>query len=84
MDAIPRDRSFGNARLARQLLETMMTSQARRLGGLASPSLADLTTLLPEDLPVRRGPGSAALPVRTDARRPVPAGVRCAVASLRG
>jgi SpoVK/Ycf46/Vps4 family AAA+-type ATPase len=51
VDAIPRDRSFGNARLARQLLETMMTSQARRLGGLASPSLADLTTLLPEDLP---------------------------------
>ncbi len=51
VDAIPRDRSFGNARLARQLLETMMTSQARRLGGLPSPSLADLTTLLPEDLP---------------------------------
>ncbi|NIL54745.1 AAA family ATPase [Streptomyces sp. 2BBP-J2] len=54
VDAIPRDRSFGNARLARQLLETMMTSQARRLGGLASPSLADLTTLLPEDLPGRQ------------------------------
>ncbi|MET9152627.1 right-handed parallel beta-helix repeat-containing protein [Streptomyces griseoflavus] len=52
VDGIPRDRSFGNARLARQLLETMMTSQARRLGGLRSPSLADLTTLLPEDLPV--------------------------------
>ncbi|MFF3713935.1 right-handed parallel beta-helix repeat-containing protein [Streptomyces phaeochromogenes] len=51
VDAIARDRSFGNARLARQVLETMMTSQARRLGGLPSPSLADLTTLLPEDLP---------------------------------
>ncbi|MEV5492288.1 right-handed parallel beta-helix repeat-containing protein [Streptomyces bobili] len=51
VDALPRDRSFGNARLARQLLETMMTSQARRLGGLSSPSLADLTTLLPQDLP---------------------------------
>ncbi|MGW0570879.1 right-handed parallel beta-helix repeat-containing protein [Streptomyces tauricus] len=51
VDAIPRDRSFGNARLARQLLETMMTSQARRLGGLSSPSLDELTTLLPEDLP---------------------------------
>ncbi|MGW1505854.1 right-handed parallel beta-helix repeat-containing protein [Streptomyces mirabilis] len=51
VDAIPRNRSFGNARLARQLLETMMTSQARRLGGLQSPSLAELTTLLPEDLP---------------------------------
>ncbi|MFI8088584.1 right-handed parallel beta-helix repeat-containing protein [Streptomyces sp. NPDC086080] len=54
VDAIPRDRSFGNARLARQLLETMMTSQARRLGGLSSPSLAELTTLLPEDLPSAR------------------------------
>ncbi|MEU3148438.1 MULTISPECIES: right-handed parallel beta-helix repeat-containing protein [unclassified Streptomyces] len=54
VDAIPRDRSFGNARLARQLLESMMTSQARRLGGLRSPSLADLTTLLPEDLPPAR------------------------------
>ncbi|MPY57829.1 right-handed parallel beta-helix repeat-containing protein [Streptomyces spongiae] len=51
VDAIPRDRSFGNARLARRLLETMMTNQARRLGGLPSPTLADLTTLLPEDLP---------------------------------
>ncbi|GAA3493192.1 hypothetical protein GCM10019016_002910 [Streptomyces prasinosporus] len=54
VDALPRDRSFGNARLARQLLEAMMTSQARRLGGLGSPSLADLTTLLPQDLPPAR------------------------------
>ncbi|MEW2397790.1 right-handed parallel beta-helix repeat-containing protein [Streptomyces sp. NPDC046862] len=56
VDAIPRDRSFGNARLARRLLETMMTNQARRLGGLPSPSLADLTTLLPEDLPPTDSP----------------------------
>ncbi|AKZ54123.1 putative sporulation protein K-like protein [Streptomyces ambofaciens ATCC 23877] len=59
VDAVPRDRSFGNARLARQLLETMMTSQARRLGALDSPSLADLTTLLPEDLPSARRQGAA-------------------------
>ncbi|MDH6628275.1 hypothetical protein M2271_006107 [Streptomyces sp. LBL] len=32
----------------------MMTSQARRLGGIQSPSLADLATLLPEDLPAGR------------------------------
>ncbi|MGV9943475.1 right-handed parallel beta-helix repeat-containing protein [Streptomyces sp. NPDC003401] len=58
VDALARDRSFGNARLARQLLESMITSQARRLGGLGSPSLADLTTLLPQDLPpaLRREP----------------------------
>ncbi|NEA68416.1 right-handed parallel beta-helix repeat-containing protein [Streptomyces sp. SID12488] len=56
VDAIPRDRSFGNARLARQLLESMMTSQARRLGGVLTPSLDDLTTLLPEDLPPENRP----------------------------
>ncbi|QKV96019.1 right-handed parallel beta-helix repeat-containing protein [Streptomyces sp. NA02950] len=50
VDAIPRDRSFGNARLARQLLEAMMTRQARRLGGLESPTVADLRSLLPQDL----------------------------------
>ncbi|HZX37975.1 MAG TPA: right-handed parallel beta-helix repeat-containing protein, partial [Streptomyces sp.] len=50
IDAIPRDRSFGNARLARQLLETMMTRQARRLGGLDKPTVDDLKSLLPEDL----------------------------------
>jgi SpoVK/Ycf46/Vps4 family AAA+-type ATPase/nitrous oxidase accessory protein NosD len=51
VDALPRDRTFGNARLARQLLETMMTRQARRLGGMRSPGVADLRLLLPEDLP---------------------------------
>ncbi|MCW2904445.1 MAG: hypothetical protein JWO67_6710, partial [Streptosporangiaceae bacterium] len=56
VDALPRDRSFGNARLARQLLETMMTGQARRLGGIRSPGVADLRLLLPEDLPSANTP----------------------------
>lgn len=51
MDALPRGRSFGNARLARKLLEGMVTRQARRLAGLELPSVSDLRTLLPEDLP---------------------------------
>ncbi|NJQ02986.1 right-handed parallel beta-helix repeat-containing protein [Streptomyces zingiberis] len=51
IDAIPRDRSFGNARLARQLLETMITHQARRLATVDLPSVEDLRTLLPQDLP---------------------------------
>ncbi|MGW6459180.1 right-handed parallel beta-helix repeat-containing protein [Streptomyces sp. NPDC055078] len=51
IDAVPRGRSFGNARLARQLLETMVTHQARRLTGVGRPSVAELRTLLPEDLP---------------------------------
>jgi SpoVK/Ycf46/Vps4 family AAA+-type ATPase len=56
VDALPRDQTFGNARLARQLLETMMTRQARRLGGMRSPGLADLRLLLPEDLPSANTP----------------------------
>ncbi len=84
VDAIPRDRSFGNARLARQLLETMMTSQARRAGraGLSQ-------SRRPHDAAAGgpagpAGPPAAARRVRTDARRPVPAGVHRAGGSLRG
>ncbi|MCX5355685.1 right-handed parallel beta-helix repeat-containing protein [Streptomyces mirabilis] len=51
LDALPRSRSFGNARLARQLVEQMMTRQAGRLGGVANPDVMTLTRLLPEDLP---------------------------------
>ncbi|MGH3382480.1 MAG: right-handed parallel beta-helix repeat-containing protein [Actinoallomurus sp.] len=50
VEALPRDRSFGNGRLARQLLERMITRQARRLGGMRSPGVADLRLLLAEDL----------------------------------
>jgi hypothetical protein len=56
VDAIPHDRAFGNARLARQMLETMMTRQARRLGGISSPDVSDLRLLLPEDLPAANTP----------------------------
>ncbi len=52
-DAVPRGASFGNARLARQTLERMMTRQARRLSTVASPSLDDLRLLHPEDLAPR-------------------------------
>ncbi|PJM91848.1 hypothetical protein CG719_31785 [Streptomyces sp. CB01373] len=51
VDGLPRDRSFGNGRLARKLLEKMVTRQARRLADLELPSVGDLRTLLPEDLP---------------------------------
>ncbi|MFE6099817.1 right-handed parallel beta-helix repeat-containing protein [Streptomyces laurentii] len=50
-DGVPRGRTFGNARLARQTLEQMMTRQAGRLSTVAAPSLDDLRLLLPEDLP---------------------------------
>ncbi|MGC4910452.1 right-handed parallel beta-helix repeat-containing protein [Streptomyces cyaneofuscatus] len=49
-DALPRDRSFGNARLARQVVESMVTRQAGRLSSLAAPTLDDLRILLPADV----------------------------------
>ncbi|MGW7365242.1 right-handed parallel beta-helix repeat-containing protein [Streptomyces sp. NPDC054841] len=49
-DSLPRDRSFGNARLARQVVESMVTRQAGRLSSLAAPTLDDLRILLPEDV----------------------------------
>lgn len=52
-DGIPREATFGNARLARQTLEQMMTHQAGRLSTIAVPSLDDLRLLLPEDLSPR-------------------------------
>jgi SpoVK/Ycf46/Vps4 family AAA+-type ATPase len=51
ISTLPRGRSFGNARTARQLLESMITNQARRLGDLSVPTIDDLCVLLPEDLP---------------------------------
>ncbi|GHJ36947.1 right-handed parallel beta-helix repeat-containing protein [Streptomyces sp. TS71-3] len=56
-DTLPRDRTFGNARLARQVLEGMMTRQAGRLSAMAAPSLEDLRTLLPEDVTPRANVG---------------------------
>ncbi|MFI5998698.1 right-handed parallel beta-helix repeat-containing protein [Streptomyces sp. NPDC051362] len=49
-DALPRDRMFGNARLARQVMEGMMTRQAGRLSNVLAPGLDDLRLLLPEDV----------------------------------
>ncbi|MFM9499004.1 right-handed parallel beta-helix repeat-containing protein [Streptomyces galilaeus] len=59
LTTLPRTQTFGNARLARQLVEAMMTRQAGRLGHLKAPDVETLSTLLPEDLP----PGFAATPM---------------------
>ncbi|MFI1400998.1 right-handed parallel beta-helix repeat-containing protein [Streptomyces sp. NPDC020681] len=48
-DSLPRDRSFGNARLARQVLENMITLQAGRMSSMSAPGIDDLRLLLPED-----------------------------------
>ncbi|MGW3496376.1 right-handed parallel beta-helix repeat-containing protein [Streptomyces sp. NPDC001020] len=54
-DSLPRDRSFGNARLARQVLEGMMTRQAGRITRMSAPGFEDLRLLLPQDAPRREG-----------------------------
>ncbi|MFJ8475127.1 right-handed parallel beta-helix repeat-containing protein [Kitasatospora sp. NPDC094011] len=54
--AMPRDRTFGNGRTARQTLEGMITRQAGRLSRLDVSDLAELSLLLPQDVaPARSG-----------------------------
>ncbi|MFC9328453.1 right-handed parallel beta-helix repeat-containing protein [Kitasatospora sp. NPDC057015] len=52
--AVPRDRTFGNGRFARQTLEGMITRQARRLGRLDFADVSELSLLLPQDIAVER------------------------------
>jgi SpoVK/Ycf46/Vps4 family AAA+-type ATPase len=54
-DQVPRGRTFGNGRYARKVLEEVVTRQAGRLRGMASPAEADLRTLTPEDASVLAG-----------------------------
>ncbi|GIJ62437.1 right-handed parallel beta-helix repeat-containing protein [Virgisporangium aurantiacum] len=49
-EAVPVDRSFGNARYARQLLDLSVTRQATRLRSQNAPSVDELRTLLVEDV----------------------------------
>ncbi|MFJ3216374.1 right-handed parallel beta-helix repeat-containing protein [Kitasatospora sp. NPDC086801] len=51
---VPRDRSFGNGRFARQVLESMITRQAGRLSRLEVADLDELSLLLPQDIPAGR------------------------------
>ncbi|QZZ19587.1 AAA family ATPase [Leptothermofonsia sichuanensis E412] len=46
-----RDRTFGNARLARNLFEKTIEQQANRLAVMPSLTKEVLTTILPEDIP---------------------------------
>lgn len=49
---VRRDRTFGNARVARNLFEKSIEQQANRLAVLSSFTDEVLTTLLPEDIPL--------------------------------
>jgi hypothetical protein len=50
-DAVPRERGFGNGRLARNLFEAAVLRQATRVADLESPTDAQLVTLEEADLP---------------------------------
>ena len=45
-----RDNNFGNARDVRNLFEKIVSKQADRVAGLASPSDEDIVTITAEDL----------------------------------
>jgi Cdc6-like AAA superfamily ATPase len=59
-DAQPRDKGFGNGRLARNLFEAAMAHQASRLVKIENPTNEQLMELLPEDVvPPAPGPASS-------------------------
>ncbi len=48
-----RDSSFGNARHVVNVIETeILPAMGRRISAIDNPTIADLTTLLPGDIPV--------------------------------
>ncbi|HEY4022039.1 MAG TPA: right-handed parallel beta-helix repeat-containing protein [Pseudonocardiaceae bacterium] len=50
-DQSSRGRGFGNGRTARQVFQRMTENQAERVADLADPDTAQLSLLLPEDVP---------------------------------
>jgi SpoVK/Ycf46/Vps4 family AAA+-type ATPase len=50
LDAVPRGRGFGNARVVRNLFESAVAHQAERLAAVATPTDEQLTTLVAEDI----------------------------------
>jgi hypothetical protein len=50
ISAVPRDRHFGNARLARNLFHSAVRRQAVRVSALNGATREDLMTIDPEDV----------------------------------
>jgi hypothetical protein len=65
--AQPRDRGYGNGRMARNLFESAVANQATRLADVEQPSDEQLTTLTAADVPPVTSPASEArgAPTRT-------------------
>ncbi|MGI0492690.1 AAA family ATPase [Alkalinema pantanalense CENA528] len=69
-----RDKTFGNARLVRNLFEKIVERQANRLASVSQYDLTDrlLTTLQPEDIPVDEYLGADHwMPLENDGQAPV-------------
>jgi len=49
-ESVPRGKSFGNGRYARQVLEEVITRQSRRLRAGGNATVDDLRSLLPQDV----------------------------------
>jgi Cdc6-like AAA superfamily ATPase len=58
----PRERGFGNGRLARNLFEAAVANQATRLVAVESPTDEQLTTLTAEDIPSPQPAGAPPTP----------------------
>jgi Cdc6-like AAA superfamily ATPase len=52
LDAVERDKGFGNGRTARNLFEHAVATHAMRLAGVEVPSDLELTTLVADDVPM--------------------------------
>lgn len=60
LDALPRDKGFGNGRVARNLFEAAVARQASRVVAVEDPSDLVLTTLEAQDIPAHTPPGAEA------------------------
>jgi AAA+ superfamily predicted ATPase len=65
-----RDRTFGNARLVRNLFEKIIERQADRLATIAQLTDEVLTTILPEDIPVSEYKLEQAAPAKAVVSQP--------------
>ena len=64
LGAMPRDRHFGNARVARKLFQAAIRRHALRVVGAGRTSGVNLMMLIPDDFPADVGPEESAAPIR--------------------
>ena len=64
LEAMPRDRHFGNARIARKLFQAAIRRHALRVVGTGRTSGVNLMMLIPDDFPADVRPEESAAPIR--------------------